>query len=80
VGECSYGIYLAHSLAIQIALQAMSDSKLAHPVAIFASVLGVGLGVGLLAGAADLALYRRLKRWADRRTRPMAPALAEPAP
>lgn len=65
IGEYSYGLYLAHSMTIQIALQYGSSTRHASPFAIFAAILGVGLAVGILAGKLDFELYKRLKRLAD---------------
>lgn len=65
VGEYSYGLYLAHSMSIQIALQYTSPTASQHPVATFSAVLGVGLTIGLVAGKCDFELYRRLKMGAD---------------
>lgn len=69
LGEYSYGLYLAHSLSIQIALQYIPDSRLAEPVAVFAGMIGVGLSVGILTGILDVRLYRFLKNWIDARTK-----------
>jgi exopolysaccharide production protein ExoZ len=69
LGECSYGLYLAHCLAIQIALQYVSPARLMNPISVFVGMIGVGLTVGLLAGGMDVILYRRLKSWIDRRIR-----------
>jgi len=69
LGEYSYGLYLAHSLSIQIVLQYIPDSRVSEPVAIFAGMIGVGLAVGILAGSLDVVLYRFLKNWIDNRHR-----------
>lgn len=68
LGEYSYGLYLAHSLSIQIVLQYVPESRLAEPVAVFAGMIGVGLAVGILAGSIDVRLYRFLKNRIDART------------
>jgi exopolysaccharide production protein ExoZ len=75
LGEYSYGLYLVHSLSIQIALQYVPDSILAEPVSVFAGMIGVGLCAGIVAGRMDIALYRSLKTWVDTRIR-----AAEPEP
>jgi peptidoglycan/LPS O-acetylase OafA/YrhL len=68
LGEYSYGLYLAHSLSIQIALQYVPAARLADPIAVFAAMIGVGLSVGILAGSIDIRLYRYLKGRIDQRT------------
>jgi peptidoglycan/LPS O-acetylase OafA/YrhL len=65
LGECSYGLYLAHSLAIQIALQYVPAFRNEQPLTVFAGVIGVGLAAGLVAGRIDIELYRRLKQRID---------------
>ena len=67
LGECSYGLYLAHSLAIQIALQYVPPVLRARPLEVLAGTIGVGLAVGLLAGKTDIVLYRFLKERIDAR-------------
>lgn len=67
LGEFSYGLYLVHSLAIQIALQYVPESVITEPFALFTGMLGVGLAAGCVAGMLDVALYRRLKRAVDAR-------------
>ena len=74
LGEYSYGLYLVHSLSIQIALQYVSDSMLAEPVSVFAGMIGVGLCSGIVAGRIDMVLYRHLKNWIDMRMRVPEPA------
>jgi len=73
LGEYSYGLYLAHALSIQIALQYIPDSMLSKPVAVFAGMIGVGLLVGIIAGRIDITLYRFLKKRIDTRSRVMRP-------
>ena len=68
LGEYSYGLYLAHSLSIQIVLQYVPEPRLAEPVAVFAGMIGVGLAVGIVAGSIDVRLYRFLKSRIDART------------
>lgn len=66
IGEYSYGLYLAHSMAIQIALQYLPSGHWMGPLGLFFGILGVGLAVGLLAGKADFELHRYLKGLIDR--------------
>jgi peptidoglycan/LPS O-acetylase OafA/YrhL len=73
IGECSYGLYLTHSLGIQIVLQYVPPTQ--APLAIFLAMLGAGLAMGLFAGTIDVRLYRALKRRIDRR-RAAAPVAA----
>jgi len=68
LGEFSYGLYLAHSLSIQIALQYVPAARLTDPIAVFAAMIGVGLAVGMVAGCIDTRLYRLLKGRIDQRT------------
>lgn len=67
LGEYSYGMYLAHVMSIQIVLQYVSVSS--DPLHTYAAMLGVGLAAGIAAGMLDVALYRRLKGWVDKRIR-----------
>ena len=67
LGEYSYGLYLAHSLSIQIALEYLSPATLSKPVSVFAGMIGVGLFAGLAAGFMDVIIYRTLKRMIDQR-------------
>ncbi len=69
VGECSYGLYLVHPMAIQIALQYVPASLIAQPVPLFAAMLGVALSAGLITGTLDVMLYRGLKTRVDRLVR-----------
>jgi len=63
LGEYSYGMYLAHALSIQIALQFVPPSS--DALHIYVAMLGVGLAVGISAGMVDVSNYRRLKTWID---------------
>jgi exopolysaccharide production protein ExoZ len=74
LGECSYGIYLAHVLTVQVVLQYVPADGWSLPGAVFVGVTFAGLTVGLLAGGVDVMLYRSLKAWIDRRVRRHAPA------
>jgi peptidoglycan/LPS O-acetylase OafA/YrhL len=74
LGECSYGLYLAHSLGIQIVLQYLPPAAPAG--AAFVAMLGVGLTIGLIAGGMDVLLYRSLKARIDRRVRARTPSEA----
>jgi peptidoglycan/LPS O-acetylase OafA/YrhL len=74
VGECSYGLYLSHSLGIQIAMQYVPASRWSQPISIFVGMLGVGLTLGLITGSMDILLYRTLKRWIDTHLRQRAVA------
>ena len=71
LGEYSYGLYLAHALSIQLVLVYLPASLWSQPVAVFAGMIGVGLGVGILAGSIDVALYgvlkNRIDHWSRRR-------------
>jgi peptidoglycan/LPS O-acetylase OafA/YrhL len=78
LGECSYGLYLIHSMGIQIALQYVPPT--AAPGAVFVGMLGVGLTLGLIAGGGDVLLYRQLKAWVDRRVRGRTPDRSATAP
>jgi len=69
LGECSYGIYLAHLLGLQAALLHVPADRLSQPGSLFVGIIGAGLAVGLLAGVVDVMLYRRLKSWIDRGAR-----------
>jgi peptidoglycan/LPS O-acetylase OafA/YrhL len=74
LGECSYGLYLAHSLGIQIALQYVPTSS--NPGSVFVAMIGAGLAIGLAAGGIDVLLYRYLKQRIDRRGASSNPATA----
>lgn len=82
LGDWSYGLYLAHCLAIQIALQYIDPARLtAQPLTIVAGLVGVGLAAGIVAGSVDVRLYRALKARIDARFAPRAAvALPEPMP
>lgn len=67
LGDYSYGMYLAHVMSIQIALQYVPVSS--DPLHTYAAMLGVGLAAGIAAGILDVSLYRRLKGWVDKRIR-----------
>ena len=67
LGNYSYGLYLVHSLSIQIALQYVPASRLTEPLALFVGMMGVGLAAGIIAGGLDVMLYRILKTWLDAR-------------
>ena len=66
LGECSYGLYLIHSMTIQIALQYVPADRLSEPLSVFVGMAVIGLAAGLLAGSCDAWLYIRLKRALDR--------------
>jgi exopolysaccharide production protein ExoZ len=66
LGECSYGLYLVHAMAIQIALQHVPTSWTQAPVTLFCGMVALALGLGLLAGSMDTFVYRHLKALVDR--------------
>jgi peptidoglycan/LPS O-acetylase OafA/YrhL len=64
LGDRSYGLYLAHCLAIQIALNYVPATL--PPLLVYAAMVVFGLAVGSAVGSVDVALYRWLKRRIDR--------------
>lgn len=66
LGECSYGLYLIHSMTIQIALQYVPASRLTEPLSVFVGMAVIGFAAGLIAGSCDAWLYARLKQALDR--------------
>jgi peptidoglycan/LPS O-acetylase OafA/YrhL len=61
IGECSYGVYLAHAICIKFALHHVPPSFLESPVGLFFAVVSLSLAIGIVFGLADVKMYQWLK-------------------
>jgi exopolysaccharide production protein ExoZ len=67
IGECSYGIYLAHAICIKFVLHHVPPSFLESPVGLFFAVVSFSLAVGIVFGLADVRMYQWFKYKVDAR-------------
>ena len=76
LGDFSYGIYLIHISAITILLS-VGFKEYQNPWLAIAAVTAAGTACGAIFGFVELAMYKRIKRFLDRRFTAACPPILE---